>query len=560
MSIDPFSCSPPKSSTTSAPIKVETFDELLNIKPKQSLSNEIRKSIRLSSKPSKVSYFDLEDETTTCIQDQNPHKRFKPSVTNFTPYDRKKAQKEKMLDEIVSEPINAQEKSLVNPYLENEVLESSTKRLLAESKSFSFEEIKKKEIPIDDVLKSIGWKEFCEIDEVFYPNLVQEFYSSATTLEGHDLIMCQINQTNIIIITDLLAKVFNIPNSGVKLYGRKWYDEAKPKLDRFSVLNELLYEIKPGKDFPVTTLKNEYKILHNICTHSLLPRSSCKYCVNDTDLMILHHLTHRKRVNLPYLIIQHKIHTISDTKGNSGLPYSMALTKIFKEFKLSFIGEVAKRNLKFFTSKNIAHIKLNNDPRALAIHQIPLPREPFLKEEEEENPLLSIVNAIIVEDHLSSKSATLNSRGSQSSPLYDLNVSTDLNLSTGVGNPPAPISSTPLLNYDSSALFGTTCLNRFIDFPKNDNPLQSEIPQIPSHFSSFGSFKSTGTSPKNDPPIETENPIFSNEMIFAELTSLQANVNNLRECFISVMYSYFGMIPPAPGFYASSSNPPPNDQ
>lgn len=150
--------------------------------------------------------------------------------------------------------------------------------------------MKKKEIMLDDVLKSIVWKEFCEIDKVIYSSLVQKFYSSGTVLEGHDVILRYLNQTNVIITTDILAKVF----------GRKWYDEVD--LDRNDVISEFFDNVKPSKDFPVMALKNEYKILHNLCTHSLLPRSNNRYSVNDTDLKILYHLTHRKRVNLPYFM------------------------------------------------------------------------------------------------------------------------------------------------------------------------------------------------------------------------------------------------------------------
>lgn len=142
--IEPYSCSPPKSFTTSAPVKAQTFDELINIKPKQSFSNELRKSIRLSSKPSKVSYIDLENESETFTQAQNPAKRLKQHSSAFSPYDRKTAQKEKMLDEIFSESIDTKEKVLVNPYSENDVLESTIKRPLSESKSFNFEDIKKR--------------------------------------------------------------------------------------------------------------------------------------------------------------------------------------------------------------------------------------------------------------------------------------------------------------------------------------------------------------------------------------------------------------------------------
>jgi hypothetical protein len=555
---DPYSFSPPKSITTSAPVKTETFDEFFkptpNDKPKQSFSNELRQSIRLSTKPSKVSYIDLEHESDSCIQTQHPAKRLKTSPLACLPYDRKVAKKEKLLEDIISKPVNTKEKMILNPYLTNPA-PGILSRPLCESKSFDFEDMKSKKIVIDDVMTSIGWKEFCELDEVIYPNLVQQFYSSAEVLEGHDVIICFMNQTQIIVTTDILAKVLNIPNSGVKLFGRKWYDKVIS--DRNTVLNEFFGNVKPAKDFAVTSLKNEYKILHNICTHCLLPRISNRYRVNDNDLMILYHLTRGKMINLPYLIIRHMIAAIKDTKGNGGLPYSMALTKIFHEFKLSFIGETAAENLKPFNRRNIAHIKLHDGIETLGLHQIPLPQEEFLKEEEEENPLLSLVNAVIVESHLSSQSAPLDVPNTYHH-FVDPNISTDLKLSLDGNVEPNP--TTPLFDCENSALFGSSCLNRFINSPKNDTPLLSDLP-IPSHFSSFDSFKSTETSPKRDTPIEPTNSIISNEMILAEVASLRGNVNNLRECFVSFMFQYFGMSAPVPVHDpGSSSNPPPNQQ
>ncbi|KEH17178.1 hypothetical protein MTR_0036s0270 [Medicago truncatula] len=311
----PYSCSPPKSFTTSALVKAETFDELFkpNDQSKRSFSNDLRKSIRLSSKPSKTSYNNLDNEPDSNMQAQNPTKRLKTSSSAFSPYDRKEAQKEKMMEDIISKLVNIKEKIILNPYQTSPAPEISS-RPLCESKSFHFEDMKSRRIMLDNVMTSIGWKEFCEIDEVIYSNLVQKFYSSTKVLKGHDVILCLMNQTQVIITTDVLAKVFNIPNSGVKLY---------------------------AKDFPVTALKNEYKILHNLCTHGLLPHS-------------------RNR---------HMIAALKDTSGNSGLPYSMALTKIFKEFKLSFIGEEATENLKPFNCKNISHLKVHDGTGTLGLHQ-----------------------------------------------------------------------------------------------------------------------------------------------------------------------------------------------
>ena len=508
-------------------MKAETFDELFqpNEKTRQSLSTDPRKSIRLSSKPLKVSYLDLENEPASDMHTQKPTKRLKSSSSAFLPYDRKEAQKEKMLEDIVS-PVNIKAKMIANPYLTNPALEVVS-RPLCESKSFDFEDMKSRKIMLDKVMNCIGWKALCELDEEIYPNLVQKNFSYAKALVGHEIILCVMDQTQVIITTDILAKVFNLPNSGVKLYGKKWYDKAK--VDQNSVINKIFKNVKPAIDFPVTALKNEYKILHNLCAHSLLPRNRNRYRVNDNDLMILHHLSSGQRVNLPYVIIRHMTTALKDTLGNGGLPYSMALTKIFKELKLSFIGEKATENQKPFNCKNVSHLKIHEDSEALGIHQVSLPQEAFLMNEEEENPLFNLVNAVIVESHLSSPSAFLNV------PNYHHHfaaptVSTDLKLSLEDNVEPTPIPSAPLFHCEDSALFGTTCVNRFIQTPKlNDNPLLSDMPQLPSHFSSFDSFKSTRTSPKNDPPAEPTSQTISNEMLFSEITALRSNVYNLMD-------------------------------
>lgn len=103
-------------------------------------------------------------------------------------------------------------------------------------------------------------------------------------------------------------------------------------------------------------------------------------------------------------------------------------------------------------------------------------------------------------------------------------------IENGVEPIPLPVASP--FNCENSALFSSSCLNKFLHSPpKNDHLPQNEMPPLPSHFSSFGSFKSTGTSPKNDPPIEPTNSTITNEMLFSEITSLRSDVNNLRESF-----------------------------
>ena len=113
----------------------------------------------------------------------------------------------------------------------------------------------------------------------------------------------------------------------------------------------------------------------------------------------MYHLSQGKRVNLPYLIIQHMISAIQANKSSGGLPYSMILTKIFKDPNILLEGEKFRGATNSFSTKNVSHMKRNNFPGALVLNDLPVAMEEIL--EEEENHLLNIVNVIIIEDHLS---------------------------------------------------------------------------------------------------------------------------------------------------------------
>jgi len=327
--------------------------------------------------------------------------------------------------------------------------------------------------------------------------------------------------------------------------------------------NQMSHDIEgvnPNRHFPAISLKNEYKIFHNLCGHSLLPRSGGKYRVTDTAIMVLSHLSHGKRVNLPYLIIQHMIGVIQAKQGIGDLPYSMVLTKIFIDFKILFIGEESRRNHNPFTRKNVSHIRTNDFPDSLGLEDVSVAPPDFLKEEEEENPLNNIVNVIIVDNHKNSQQ-TAPKTSHFSSKIYATTFPLDLNLSHDFSNKIAPISPIPVYNVDNSDLFGSECLNRFINTPQKSinltglftTPPSSELPHIPSIFSSFGSFKSTGTSAKNQLPAEPENPPITNRMIYEMLSSLQEEVINLQECFVVFVYSFFGATDPTADSHGSSS-------
>jgi hypothetical protein len=78
-------------------------------------------------------------------------------------------------------------------------------------------------------------------------------------------------------------------------------------------------------------------------------------------MMIMYHMSQQIKLNLPYVLIQHMINTIENENKKVTLPYGMFLTRVFREFKVSFTGEEGKNTSTTFTTKNIDRMKRAED-------------------------------------------------------------------------------------------------------------------------------------------------------------------------------------------------------
>ncbi|GAU51269.1 hypothetical protein TSUD_239210 [Trifolium subterraneum] len=102
-------------------------------------------------------------------------------------------------------------------------------------------------------------------------------------------------------------------------------------------------------------------MIHNVCLHSIFPRKGSKDKVTHNDMMIMYHLSQQIKLNLPYVLIQHMINTFENENKKVTLPYGMFLTRIFREFKVSFVGEESKNTYTTFTTRNIDRMKKAED-------------------------------------------------------------------------------------------------------------------------------------------------------------------------------------------------------
>ncbi|KAK2422889.1 hypothetical protein QL285_033383 [Trifolium repens] len=286
---------------------------------------------------------------------------------------------------------------------------------------------------------------------------------------------------------------------------------------------------------PSSQLKHEYKMLHNMCLDSIFPRKGSKNKVTDIDMMMMYHMFNKVKINLPYVLIQHMIHTIEIATKKISLPYGMFLTRVFRHFRVNLSGEDGKNSSTTFTMTNIGRMKQVSEIEDHTVNDQGLKRkrEAFDNTEPENLRLLADV-VTTEEDHLenilpipsaSDKGKQIMSEGNPSDSR-DLGISLEFdsafedNLGPNVNkftyvlldgfstidNPVntslfSPLITTPQTTFDSyqqAEMLKNLMKNPIPNFPQFSqfshfptpifNDAGPSLPSFPQHFASLGSF------------------------------------------------------------------------
>lgn len=99
---------------------------------------------------------------------------------------------------------------------------------------------------------------------------------------------------------DVLAKILNLHTKGPILYDGSWYQTLD--VDKNEVINEMFVD---ETNLDSSNLKSDFKILHNMSQHCLLPRSRTKNKIYDCDLFLMYHIFYGLETNLPYMILHY---------------------------------------------------------------------------------------------------------------------------------------------------------------------------------------------------------------------------------------------------------------
>ncbi|KAJ9168450.1 hypothetical protein P3X46_019971 [Hevea brasiliensis] len=183
-----------------------------------------------------------------------------------------------------------------------------------------------------------SWMEFSELNEYYYPYLIQEFYGSMKEVVKGESFSVRVKKKSQIIDVDFLASVLNLPNDGNKIGTFKdsrkldGYDEKAFQLSIFP-------EGTPENEMTnISLVPQNFRILQSFIRYLLNPRSGSHSYANSLDLCIMWHLVNKIRFNLPFLIFK----VIAKSSKHRRLPYAMPLTLIFQAMGVDLSKEKNK--------------------------------------------------------------------------------------------------------------------------------------------------------------------------------------------------------------------------
>ncbi|XP_058005328.1 uncharacterized protein LOC131181316 [Hevea brasiliensis] len=178
----------------------------------------------------------------------------------------------------------------------------------------------------EDLFTFQGWMEFSELNEYYYPYLIQEFYGSMKEVVKGESFSMRVKKKSQIVDVDFLASILNLPNDGNRIGTFKdsrkleGYDE---KAFQLSIFPEGIPENEMTN---INLVPQNFRILQSFIRYLLNPRSGSHSYANSLDLCIMWHLVNKIIFNLPFLIFK----VIDKSSKHRRLPYAMPLTLIFQ--------------------------------------------------------------------------------------------------------------------------------------------------------------------------------------------------------------------------------------
>ncbi|KAL2470972.1 Uncharacterized protein Adt_39108 [Abeliophyllum distichum] len=167
------------------------------------------------------------------------------------------------------------------------------------------------------------------------PVLIENGFSPGTE------ITCFLKNKRIKITRDLICSLLRLENGGISLYTTKTIPHIEEECDPVAAC---CHVTEKYFDAPTRLSTNQLtltcRVLHNIIAHIIVPRKGHHDEVNHYDVFLLDSILLGRKLDFPYIMIQHMNSVLSGTRPKA-LPYGMILTKIFEHFGVSVLNTIA---------------------------------------------------------------------------------------------------------------------------------------------------------------------------------------------------------------------------
>ncbi|GAV79895.1 hypothetical protein CFOL_v3_23358, partial [Cephalotus follicularis] len=191
--------------------------------------------------------------------------------------------------------------------------------------------------PIIGRLSEQGLEPLFSIDFPYYPDLIKEFYVHILATSKID-VTTKVKNTQIKFDVPTLATILGIPCEGPRGWNqRNWLEN-----DNFDKVECVKLLFGENADFMqrmyTGNLSLHHRFLHRAVATHILPKAGGFDEVTHMEAYTMYHLITSKKINVPYLIINH-MHAIHD-RENARLAYSNTITKILLHFGIDLTGEI----------------------------------------------------------------------------------------------------------------------------------------------------------------------------------------------------------------------------
>ncbi|GAB2279097.1 hypothetical protein Dimus_013753 [Dionaea muscipula] len=199
-----------------------------------------------------------------------------------------------------------------------------------------------------ELIKRQRWEKLFKRREFVHVDAVKEFYARMTlvNLKKKDVVTSSVRGVSIEFDHLKLASILGIPgNNGICEYIKDVWEESK-------YIKPLEITRKFANDNTILTarrvisseMKPFQKFIHFLVMKNVVPRFGNRDTTSYMDLTHMDHLTTRRLVNLPRVMMRHMSYVIS--MKDHELPYRDWLTMVFEDFGVPLVdkkGEEPKR-------------------------------------------------------------------------------------------------------------------------------------------------------------------------------------------------------------------------